>query len=851
MSLGNSNIHQRGDIPEILKLPNDRIRVTRRFQKFTREDVDNANLGSLMGDFGALDTTDEQISGQGYTNCRLISVEVDTRFNSQANSDNAVLVKTYETLTSDFVEITDPTVSTLENGLKKITKVYRAISGTTSTGVVGTSSLSTGEILASSEIEDNTAFSELTEIYIESGTLSETLDNVGSQKAKVIETIGADPATPSGYSLASKQESNFEGFQTNRFTFLKNNVILSESEDKVGSQLAITQEVFNGTPTTPSGYSIASEQESDVGGIPTRRYTFLKEDVKLSASEDEVGSQNAITEQWFKPSESRETKADYSLARKEESDVDGIPTERYTFLKDDVKLSQSEDKVGSQKAIAEQWFKPATSRETKTGYSLARTEVSDVDGIATKRFTFLKNNVVLSVSEDKVGSQKAVVNEVFNPTSEAITGIDTSGVALIGYNEADRAESDYEGIKTIRVRFLKPNILSLSQEFGDGQKKVSVQTFNVDVAATRTALSQVTNDHVLLSQNESDFAGIKTNTFEFQLDESFTEDYELNGLKRISLVELSSSDFTAQTIGGLAGVTSADPPVNVVPVGSPSIGLYLASQKIDNGGAIKVRESVWLEAGQLSVSEENGPSGLPSTKTRKYTSQISEPTSNGIILSRQTDNSSGYKIYTYSFLEGGALGSSPTNTSGEIISYQKNIEVRQAGVVGVASSSVTGGNIASLTVVPPSIKTVTANVSIKLVTTSTVAAPTAYNLSGTSCSASILSSRNSPVGIEQGSGMTASVYNNSYSANTRSFPNSYRVGGGATGTVTSNAQIIRDNDNIIGKALTETVTTVIDLSGSNSAPSTSGVYQEDIDPAFIDGDGNQQYRKTTYTIPAS
>ena len=76
MSLGNGNIHQKGEIPEIVKLPNNRIRVIRRFQKFTREDVDNANLGSLMGDFGAEDTTGEQISGQGYTNCRLIEVKV-------------------------------------------------------------------------------------------------------------------------------------------------------------------------------------------------------------------------------------------------------------------------------------------------------------------------------------------------------------------------------------------------------------------------------------------------------------------------------------------------------------------------------------------------------------------------------------------------------------------------------------------------------------------------------------------------------------------------------------------------------------------------------------------------------
>ena len=111
MSLGNGNIHQKGEIPEIVKLPNNRIRVIRRFQKFTREDVDNANLGSLMGDFGAEDTTGEQISGQGYTNCRLIEVEVDSRFNALSNAENPILVKTYETLTETFVETTDPTGS--------------------------------------------------------------------------------------------------------------------------------------------------------------------------------------------------------------------------------------------------------------------------------------------------------------------------------------------------------------------------------------------------------------------------------------------------------------------------------------------------------------------------------------------------------------------------------------------------------------------------------------------------------------------------------------------------------------------------------------------------------------------
>ena len=127
MSIGNANIHQVSEIPEITKLPNGRLRVVRRFNKFTREDVDNANLGSLMGDFGDLDTSGQQVVNQGYTNLRLISVEVDNRFNAVTNNSNPVLVKTYETLTTVFVQITDEDkIEELENGTRRLTRVLRS-----------------------------------------------------------------------------------------------------------------------------------------------------------------------------------------------------------------------------------------------------------------------------------------------------------------------------------------------------------------------------------------------------------------------------------------------------------------------------------------------------------------------------------------------------------------------------------------------------------------------------------------------------------------------------------------------------------------------------------------------------
>ena len=223
MSLGNTSVHQRGEIPEITKLPNGRIRVVRRFEKFTREDVDNANLGSLLGDFGDLDTAGEQITNQGYTNCRLISVEVDTRVNSTTNTENPLLVQTYETLTSSFVEITDPTIAYGENGLKQVTRVFRAVSGTTSSNVVGTTTFpvvpvagTTTTYLASSQIEDNTAFAELTEVYLEAGIISETTRPAPSAFAGAVEITRVSTgvaSVPTGVLINSVDE-NAGGYST-------------------------------------------------------------------------------------------------------------------------------------------------------------------------------------------------------------------------------------------------------------------------------------------------------------------------------------------------------------------------------------------------------------------------------------------------------------------------------------------------------------------------------------------------------------------------------------------------------------------------------------------------------------
>ena len=136
---------------------------------------------------------------------------------------------------------------------------------------------------------------------------------------------------------------------------------------------------------------------------------------------------------------------------------------------------------------------------------------------------------------------------------------------------------------------------------------------------------------------------------------------------------------------------------------------------------------------------------------------------------------------------------------------------------------------------------------------SSLNSPVAYNLSEISASASISTTRVSPVGVEQGASIQYAVFNTRVSSETRSYPNHYYAGADeVSGTVTSPSYIVKDDDSIIGESLDETVSTDIVFTGVNdlpvNAPVESGLYQEDVDPVFVDANGEQFYRKTVYTI---
>ncbi len=280
--------------PSVEKLQNGRFRLIFRARPLNpRESWYNTNKSRIFADFGTLQNAEMSIDGIGsrtgatYDNMRL----VDAR--TVEEGESYLVQFTYETIGSTFIQVKDDTVSFTESGLRKVQRESIAAAGTSFAQTIG-GSASGDSIshqinsetavtcrLAAYEINDTDSSRTVIATYVEEGTLSQTEDLVGSQKAIVIESIGQDPSTPSGYSPAKKEQSNFEGLQTNRFTFLKNNAVLlrnteqkqsgSSTDGKIKIQ---TVEVFNGTPASSIGGVKISEQESNIGGIETTKAVF-------------------------------------------------------------------------------------------------------------------------------------------------------------------------------------------------------------------------------------------------------------------------------------------------------------------------------------------------------------------------------------------------------------------------------------------------------------------------------------------------------------------------------------------------------------------------------------------------
>lgn len=279
MGLGADNMKQYGDVPEIVKLVNGRMRVIRRFVRFSREDCDSSNIGTkLFEDFNSLDGAmfpkpngEEPLPNQAFEDCRLISQR--TVFVPDPPDGRPLLEKVYETLTDEFVQEELDQIDNDLNGLRRVTRPSIANPGTDYTSVVGETSIAHSIdaetavtlYLATFRIEQTEGYRRVQEVWLQPGVLSTTDEdsNDGDLNTFTIRAWRLDSAEAaaavskdlSGHTLFSTTVENVGGYNVNVYVYAKGTGTITTSERTAYNGLAkITETATLGTAyPTPTG----------------------------------------------------------------------------------------------------------------------------------------------------------------------------------------------------------------------------------------------------------------------------------------------------------------------------------------------------------------------------------------------------------------------------------------------------------------------------------------------------------------------------------------------------------------------------------------------------------------------
>ena len=251
--------------------------------------------------------------------------------------------------------------------------------------------------------------------------------------------------------------------------------------------------------------------------------------------------------------------------------------------------------------------------------------------------------------------------------------IDSDGTTLyLGSFKIEKTDAKWE----LAEVWLEAGVLSLSQELVGGATTVQVSAFGMTEAQVDSDLSEVTASHILISQSESDYEGISTRQFTYEVDDFEVESQAEDGMEIIVRTELSTSDFSTGVIGTDTYKT-----------------LFLTQENIDNGNTIKKRTSRYSEAGVLSISplEEDGFSLAPSyvyvTTGAPASSMTGLVKPNGTALGTnvtwfepKVQNVEGFSTYTQQVL------SIALATTSKVHSADKFFTITEPGVMSTGGS---------------------------------------------------------------------------------------------------------------------------------------------------------------------
>lgn len=325
-------------------------------------------------------------------------------------------------------------------------------------------------------------------------------------------------------------------------------------------------------------------------------------------------------------------------------------------------------------------------------------------------------------------------------------------------------------------------------------------------------------------------------------------DYELNGLKRRvrNLVARGGVAFTG-TVGATTHPTDT--------------GLILAGLSIRESAATTKVKATYLQPGVVSKSRSAGE--ITGTIANSWQVFHSDPVAlmttalGSIVVTADNDsNVQGYPTRAVTAMTG--------TLTGVKFTYPAPIEVTTPGTITLQTVAITAGGLsgtdAVIRAVPPRKKTVTATVTIQIVSSPPATVANAYNLENISCSVTntraSYSYKGSDIYTTTGGTNSMSVpkYGASIGADVSTYPGYYISGSTtATGsfTYTAGSEASGLNTNlVVVTPLTATITNTLTGSGSTTATGyeTTGILEQKARPVLTALNGTTYWELITWTV---
>jgi hypothetical protein len=253
--------------------------------------------------------------------------------------------------------------------------------------------------------------------------------------------------------------------------------------------------------------------------------------------------------------------------------------------------------------------------------TLGDTFANEVDDVVDYTTSGLRRVTrVLIAKADTSYSKEVGIDSI----SHSVGAGGTLTLPLAGYRIEDN-----NAYRRVTETWVEKGILAVSTPLVGGQQTIEVQAIGLTEAEVGTLLSEVTASHVLISQSTSDYDGLNTIRYTFEVDDFDVVEYTETNLKMVTRTELSETSFAEVTIGTDTYLTAPT--------------LYAGTQTIDNGNTIKKRVTKWLEAGKLFERENNPDDGIKRVTTGWW---HAVGTTVGPIISRDTQNYLGFNVIT-------------------------------------------------------------------------------------------------------------------------------------------------------------------------------------------------------------